>query len=134
MVSAAAAPCGAGEILQLIERPVGETLVDLPPKGDSIGDIVVLVNPIFDANERTQLGKDQGYCVRTVIGKQYECVWTLILGAGQITAEGPVSDSGDSTLAVTGGTGKYIGAKGVLKIHPRNNAKQMSYLFSYELL
>jgi hypothetical protein len=117
----------------LVEHPVGETPIDMPPKGDSVGDMVVVANPVFDADNRTQVGRDQGYCVRTVIGKQYECVWTLVLQFGQITVEGPVSDSGESTLAVTGGTGKYVGAKGSLRIRPRD-AEQSAYIFLYDLL
>lgn len=130
---AAAAPLWAAEKLVLVERAVGETPIDMPPKGDSVGDAVVIANPVFDADDRTQVGRDQGYCVRTIVGKQYECFWTLILSSGQITVEGPVSDSGDSTLAVTGGTGKYLGAKGSLRIHARD-AKQTAYVFLYELL
>jgi len=126
-------PAGAAQTLQLVEHPTGETPIDVAPKGDSIGDTVVLVNPVFDAADRNQVGTDQGYCVRTVVGKRYECFWTLILSGGQITTQGPVSDSGDSLLAVTGGTGIYVGAKGTLRIHARD-AKQSSYDFTYELL
>jgi hypothetical protein len=132
-MSAAASSSLAGEKIVLVERPVGETPIDVPPKGDSVGDMVVLANPVFDATNTTLMGGDQGYCVRTVVGKEYECFWTLILSSGQITAEGPVGDSGDSLLAVTGGTGKYLGARGTLKIHSRD-AKQSSYEFVYELL
>jgi hypothetical protein len=42
-------------------------------------------------------------------------------------------DAGDSSFAVTGGTGKYAGAKGTMKLHPRD-AKSTSYDFTYDLL
>jgi allene oxide cyclase len=112
---------------------VGETTVDLGPKGDSIGDLLVFANKIYDAANKAQLGSDQGYCVRTVVGKSWECFWTLTLKAGQITVEGPFLDAGDSLLVVTGGTGKYAGAKGSLKLHPRD-ATPTGYDFTYDLL
>src|ERR1700685_868958 len=115
-----AASAFAAEQIKVVERPVGETTLDLGPKGDSVGDLLVFANGVFDAANKTQVGSDQGYCVRTVVGKSWECNWTLILKAGQITVEGPFMDDGDSLFAVTGGTGKYAGAKGSMKLHPRD--------------
>jgi len=126
-------PVFAAEQIKVVERPVGETTVDLGPKGDSVGDMLVFANGIFDSDNKTQVGTDQGYCVRTVVGKSWECFWTLTLKAGQITVEGPFMDVGDSLFTVTGGTGKYAGAKGSMKLHPRD-AKSSSYDFTYDLL
>lgn len=128
-----AVPSFAAERITVVERPVGETTVDLTAKGDSVGDMLVFANGVFDAANKTQVGTDQGYCVRTVVGKSWECFWTLILKAGQITVEGPFLDEGDSLLVVTGGTGKYAGAKGSLKLHPRD-ATPTGYDFTYDLL
>ncbi len=129
----AAAPSLAGRQITVVERPVGETTVDLGRKGDSIGDLLVFANGIFDAANKVKLGSDQGYCVRIVVGKSWECFWTLILQTGQITVEGPFMDDGDSTFAITGGTGEYAGAKGSMLLHPRD-AKASSYDFTYDLL
>jgi allene oxide cyclase len=126
-------PALAAEHIAVVERPIGETTVDLPPKGDSVGDLLVFANGVFDAANKTQVGTDQGFCVRTIVGKSWECMWTLTLKAGQITVEGPFMDEGDSLFAVTGGTGKYAGAKGSMKLHPRD-AKSTSYDFTYDLL
>jgi allene oxide cyclase len=126
-------PAFAGEQIKVVERPVGETSVDLGTKGDSVGDMLVFANGVFDPSNKTQVGSDQGYCVRTVVGKSWECIWTITLKAGQITVEGPFSDAGDSLLAITGGTGKYAGAKGSMTLHPRD-AKSSSYDFTYDLL
>ena len=130
---AAAQPASAAEHLQLVERAMTDTMVDLGAKGDSVGDLLTFANPIYDAANKTQLGTDQGYCVRVVVGKSWECFWTLILTGGQITVEGPFYDSGDSTMVVTGGTGKYAGAKGAMKLHARD-AKGTAYDFTYDLL
>ena len=130
---AAAQPASAAERLQVVERAMTDTTVDLGPKGDSVGDLLTFANPIYDAANKTQLGTDQGYCVRVVVGKSWECFWTLILAGGEITVEGPFYDTGDSTMVVTGGTGKYAGAKGAMKLHARD-AKATSYDFIYDLL
>ena len=126
-------PVFAAEQIKVVERPVGETTVDLPPKGDSVGDLLVFANAVFDAANKTQVGTDQGYCVRTLVGKSWECIWTLTLKAGQITVEGPFFDSGDSLFAITGGTGKYAGAKGSMKLHWRDPTPT-AYDFVYNLL
>jgi allene oxide cyclase len=128
-----ALPALAAEQIKVVERPVGETTVDLGAKGDSIGDLLVFANGVFDSANKTQIGSDQGYCVRTIVGKSWECNWTLTLKGGQITVEGPFMDEGDSLFVVTGGTGKYAGAKGSMKLHPRD-AKSTSYDFTYDLL
>ena len=121
-----AAPTFAAEQIKVVERPVGETTIDLAAKGDSVGDMLVFANTVFDAANKVQVGTDQGYCIRTVIGKSWECFWTLTLKAGQITIEGPFADTGDSTFAVTG-------AKGSMKLHPRD-ATPTGYDFTYDLL
>jgi allene oxide cyclase len=129
----AATAASAAEHIELVERALTDTTVDLGAPGDSVGDLLTFANPVYDAANKVQLGTDQGYCVRVAVGKSWECFWTLILKEGQVTVEGPFFDQGDSLMAVTGGTGKYAGAKGSMKLHPRD-AKGSSYKFTYELL
>ena len=126
-------PAVAAEKLQLVERAETDATLDLGTKGDSVGDLLTFANPIYDAANKVKVGTDQGYCVRVVAGKSWECFWTLLLKDGQITIEGPFFDAGDSVMAVTGGTGKYAGARGSLKLHPRD-AKGTAYDFTYDLL
>jgi allene oxide cyclase len=121
------------ERLQLVEHADTDTVVDLGAKGDSVGDLLTFANPVYDAANKTKVGTDQGYCVRVSAGKSWECFWTLVLKEGQITVEGPFYDSGDSVMVVTGGTGKYAGAKGEMKLHARD-AKGSAYDFAYQLL
>jgi len=129
----AATPALAGEKIQLIEHADTDATLDLGVKGDSVGDLLTFANPVYDAANKAQVGSDQGYCVRVIAGKSWECFWTLRLKEGQITIEGPFFDAGDSVMAVTGGTGKYAGAKGSMKLHSRD-AKGTSYDLTYELL
>jgi hypothetical protein len=129
----AAVPALAAEKIQLIEHADTDATLDLGAKGDSVGDLLTFANPVYDAANKTLVGSDQGYCVRVIAGKSWECFWTLRLKEGQITIEGPFYDAGDSVMAVTGGTGKYVGAKGSMKLHSRD-AKGSSYDLVYELL
>jgi allene oxide cyclase len=126
-------PAFAGDTFVVVEHAVSDKTVHVSTHGDSLGDLLVFANPIYDAANQMQLGSNQGYCVQVVAGKSWECFWTLLLKDGQITAEGPYYESRDSVLAVTGGTGKYAGAKGSLKLHARDS-KGTEYDFRYELL
>ena len=133
LVALLALPAVAAEQLKVVERATTDAILDLGAKGDSVGDLMTFGNPIFDAANKVQLGTDQGFCIRVVVGKSWECFWTMTLKDGQISIEGPFKDVGDSVMVVTGGTGKYAGAKGQLKLHARD-AKATGYDFTYDLL
>jgi allene oxide cyclase len=121
------------QMLKLVEHATTDTVTDTGDEDDSVGDILTFANPVFDEANKTQLGSDNGWCVRTVVGTAWECFWTLTLKDGQITVEGPYLDASDSTLAITGGTGAYAGAKGEMILHARN-PEQTEYDFSYKLI
>ncbi|HXR19287.1 MAG TPA: allene oxide cyclase family protein [Steroidobacteraceae bacterium] len=123
----------AAERIEVVERALTDATLDLGAKGDSVGDLLTWGNPIFDAGNKTQIGTDQGYCVRVVVGKSWECTWTTLFKDGQIMVEGPFYDDKDSVFTIIGGTGKYAGARGSMKLHARD-AKASSYQFIFELL
>jgi hypothetical protein len=83
-----ALPTAAGERIEMIEHALTDATLDLGAKGDSAGDLLTFANPVYDASNKTQLGTDQGYCVRVIVGKSWECFWTLLLKGGQITVGG----------------------------------------------
>src|SRR5262245_45736016 len=121
-----------GIVLRVVERAETDTVIDNGDSGDSIGDLLAFGNPIYDPANQTKLGDDQGSCVRTVVGKSWECMYTLILPEGQITVQGPFYDAADSTLAITGGTGAYRDARGQMTLHARNE-QGTEYDFTYEI-
>jgi hypothetical protein len=133
VLAVGAVPVFASQRFHVVDRPLNDAILDLGAKGDSAGDILIFANPVYDAANKAQLALAQGYCVRVVVGKSWECSWTLILKDVQITNEGPFYDTGDSLFVVTGGTGKYAGAKGQMKLHSRD-PKASSYDMIYELL
>lgn len=119
--------------LHLIEHAETDTVADIPPEGDSVGDVLGFANPVFDSNNQNKVGSDNGSCVRTAAGAAWECIWTVTLADGQITVEGPFYDAQDSTLAITGGTGAYTQTRGQMKLHARN-AEGTEYDFVYEII
>ena len=98
-------------------------IVDIGPKGDSMGDLNPFSDPLYDTTNKTRVGYESGSCIRTIVGRLWECSWTVFLKHGQISVEGPSYDnSTDSVLAIIGGTGIYSNARGQLKVHDRDKA------------
>lgn len=120
--------------VKVVEHANTDTVRHIGPASekDSVGDVLAFANPVFDANNQKQVGTDNGQCVRTAVGKAWECIWTVSLAAGQMTVEGPFYDTKDSTLAITGGTDDYKDASGQMTLHARN-AQGTEYDFTYEV-
>lgn len=116
-------------VFTLTEHADTDTVVDLGPHGDSVGDTLAFANPVYD-RAGTRVGSDQGSCVRTVVGVAWECSWTTTLHGGSIVVQGPFYDAADSTLAVTGGTGKWRTARGQMELHARD-AKGSAFDFTF---
>lgn len=131
LASSPGAPRPGGSFT-VVEHALTDTTADTGPAGDSLGDVLAFANPVFDAGNIHQVGTDNGSCVRTAVGASYECSWTTTLAGGSIVVEGPFLDAGDSTLAVTGGTGRYRGAAGEMRLHARN-AQGSEYDFTFRL-
>ena len=118
--------------LKLVERATTDAVTDLGAKDDSAGDLLTFANEIFDEGNANKLGDDNGWCIRTVPGKAWECFWTLSLASGQITVEGPFYDTGDSVLAITGGTGAFGNAQGDMLLSPIGTEGK-AFRFTYRL-
>ncbi|HEU4572838.1 MAG TPA: dirigent protein [Candidatus Limnocylindrales bacterium] len=132
MGSTVAAGNGGGRRLTVVERAETDTVVDLGPSGDTIGDLLAFGNPIYDATNVHRIGRDQGSCIRTNPGVSWECTWTTIVPEGSLTVEGPFADDGsDTTLAITGGTGAYRNARGQMVLHARDAS---SFDFRFEIV
>lgn len=118
--------------LTVVEHAVTDTPLDFGAQGDSRGDLLAFQNPVFNASDEQRVGHDLGYCVRTRPGAAFECTWTLVLKRGSIVVQGPFRDAGDSTLAITGGTGAFNGAEGSMRLHALD-AAGTKYRFVYHL-
>jgi hypothetical protein len=120
----------AQETFTVIEHATTNTVVDLGDEGDSIGDTLTWGNELYDDQNANVVGSSSGTCWRTHPGKTWECTWTNSLEDGSIVVQGPFNDTGDSTLAITGGTGKYNGASGEMTLHARDGGTEYEFTFN----
>lgn len=118
--------------MTVVERATSDAVTDTGAKDDSAGDILTFSNELFDRHNKTKVGTDNGYCFRTAAGKAWECAWSNALKDGQIMVQGSFLDGKDSVMAITGGTGKYRGAKGEMTLHARDD-KGSEYDFIFRL-
>jgi hypothetical protein len=122
---------GGGSI-HVVEHATTDAVTNGEPS-DAAGNILTFANDVYDAADKHKVGTDQGYCVRIVAGATWECNWTTFLPDGQITVEGPFSDTGDTVVAVTGGTGAYRNSRGSMQLHHHNPAGT-EFDFGFELV
>lgn len=66
------------------------------------------------------------------MGTAWECRWLTVIPGGSLTVEGPFYDAENTTLAVTGGTGKYKGAWGEMLLGHRSS-NSYDFVFDIEL-
>ena len=119
-----------GKVVHVIEHATTDAISNQGGgAGDATGNILTFSNDVFDEGNSTKVGSDQGYCVRLVVNKSYECNWTTFLAKGQITVEGPFYDTQDSVLAVTGGTGAYANVRGSMELKSRSGGTEYDFIF-----
>ena len=118
----------APERFRVVERALTDTVTDTGVAGDTAGDLLTFANPIYQNG--SQIGHDQGDCIRIdpAAGK-WECRWITYVGGGGITVEGPFYDTRDSTMAITGGTGRFRNARGSMTLHALS-ATRFQFTFS----
>ena len=118
------------ETLVVIDHTTTETVIDLGEEGDSIGDLLAFSNAVYDEGNESEVGTNQGSCVRTVPGEAWECMFTIILDEGHLTVAGPLYDTGPSELAITGGTGAYSTARGQMRLEATSETESR---FTFEI-
>ena len=111
----------SGRSITVVEHATTDAVTN-GKKGDHVGNILTFGNKVYNAADKRKVGHDQGSCVRIVVGKSFECMWTTFLPKGQITVEGPFYDKGNSVLAITGGTGAYKKVRGQMGLKYHNKA------------
>jgi allene oxide cyclase len=120
---------GGTRSFTVVEHATTDATTDTGAPGDSAGDVLTFANEVFNRSDTRRVGTDQGYCIRVVAGSSYECNWTTFLPGGQIVVEGPFYDAKNSTLAVTGGTGRFRRARGTMELHARENGTKFAFEF-----
>jgi allene oxide cyclase len=112
-----------GESLHIVERPLTDAIFHVSSKADAVGDIMAFANPVYDSANAHRIGTAQGSCVRVLVGESWECAFTIVIANDRITLQGSYNDAGDSVFVVTGGSGRYLGAKGAMKVRLRDSKK-----------
>lgn len=122
-----------GQTIHVIEHANTDTLADVDPSGDSTGDVLTFHNPVFNAADSQKVGRDQGSCIRIRASAtgSWECNWTTFLANGHITVQGPFFDTRNSVLAITGGTGAYRDARGVMELKSRAGGTEFDFIFHF---
>lgn len=120
---------GSTSSFTVVEHATTDATTDTGAAGDSAGDVLTFANELFNAGDAAKAGTDQGSCIRTVAGSAYECSWTNVLPGGQISVQGPFYDTQDSTLAITGGTGRYKRARGTMDLQARSGGTEFAFTF-----
>ena len=129
------APVAAKESLTLIEHVTSEEVVDLGDEGDTVGDTLVFNNELYDDKDANLVGSTNGSCIRTAVGKLWECTFTNSMENGSLVVEGPFEESGTGTFAITGGTGDYSGASGQMTLTAAEDstADSPKWQFAFEI-
>ena len=122
---------GQGHVIHVIEHATTDAVTNKGTGGgsDSVGDLLTFTNEVFDQADKKHSGRDQGFCIRTIVGQAWECWWTTFLAGGQITVEGPFYDTRNSLLAITGGTGAYKNARGWMELKSRAGGTEFDFIF-----
>jgi hypothetical protein len=125
---AASSGSGSGDddhvqVIRVHAVTVQEAGVDLGETGDSLGDEFIFSDDLFKHGKK--VGIDGGVCtlvrLEPMVSATLQCIATAELPKGQITAQALLTFMGENeqpesnVWAITGGTGKYKEAGGVLK-------------------
>jgi len=116
--------------VRVIEHAKTDTVIDTGAAGDTSGDLLTFHNPVFNGTNTNQVGSDQGDCIRISPNRgTWECRWVTQLDGGSLTVEGRFSDTHDTVLAVTGGTGIYRNARGSMALRARAGGTEYAFVF-----
>lgn len=110
----------------VVEYGVTDIGVDIGAPGDSLGDSLVFVNPVYDATDTVQVGENRGMCSLIEVGASYYCMFTVTLVEGDFTGslalQGPLFvDGRPSSFVITGATGTFTGFPGEMNLTFRDN-------------
>ena len=121
----ASAQSPAGRTITFTELEKGSTFKHVrntkPKSAQSnlLGDVIVFTNPMADASGEV-VGKNHAVCATTVGARKFPksvmtCNGSAVLRDGTLTWQGVFKVGGSTaTSAITGGTGAYANARGVV--------------------
>jgi hypothetical protein len=100
--------------------------VDNAPAGPSAGDMLVFTEALFNGHGK-RIGSDAATCVR-LFDTASLCTGTYLLPGGQVMVQllqpGP---TGTYDQAVTGGTGRFAGASGTVRVKQQGGGDRFNF-------
>ena len=126
---AASSQQGLDQTIRVIEVQTEARSLDFGHQGPSLGDEFIFHSDLRTGGE--SIGHDGGTCTLTSLDEgsmgELQCVVTLWFDEGQITAQGLIQPSESSAerfeVAITGGTGIYVGAAGQITVVPQTGRR-----------
>ena len=126
---AASSQQGLDQTIRVIEVQTEARSLDFGHHGPSLGDEFIFHSDLRTGGE--SIGHDGGTCTLTSLDEgsmgELQCVVTLWFDEGQITAQGLIQPSETSAeqfeVAITGGTGIYVGAAGQITVVPQTGRR-----------
>ena len=125
--------------MTFLQKDGNLTFVDVGPQGGEMkppsqGDAYVLSNRLIDATTKKTVGTTHIVCTTTVPGKKAIalCDHVFALAGGTLTAQSvaPLSKARE-TMALTGGTGEYAGARGTVSWDGTGSGELSSYTVTF---
>ncbi len=122
----------SGTTIRLIAQEESGQFIDVPPAATSPEDASLGDGFVFTARLSTRAGRRAGrlhvVCTLTFVrgnNSVAQCVGTFQLRRGQITVQALGSENqGAFSAAVTGGTDRYTGARGTVRIRDISGNRQ----------
>jgi len=103
-----------GQVIHFNTKQVHQQLIDNGEPGFGVDDVVVFSNDLYQ--EGAKIGEDGGTCTVVRVADDgattMHCIGTNALPDGQIAVQGLAAPGEPFELAITGGTGRYSGARG----------------------
>ena len=110
--------------LKLTSKVTNGNIVDNAPEGPSPGDVVVFTEDLRDASG-TKVGDDAAVCTR-LFGDAMLCTGLYRLPGGHVSVQlYQPGATGTYQQAVTGGTGRFAGARGTVTVAQSSNRRPL---------
>ena len=93
-------------------------------EGTALGDQIVFTTQLLKGD--TEVGHQGGVCTVTSVARtEAQCVATYAFRGGQITGQALIvlGDPAPYAVAITGGSGKYKGVEGEVRVRPASEAQ-----------
>ncbi len=97
-------------------------------EGTALGDQIVFTTQLLKGD--TEVGHQGGVCTVTSVERQEaQCVATYAFRGGQITGQALIrlGDPARYAVAITGGSGKYKGVEGEVRVRPASETQPRGF-------